>query len=153
MRRIVIASVTLFLAVSVLYVGYYVAGAEIDNRLHVLTSRDLDLFQTEVVAGVRLGDLVEQRAGHCQWSAKHDEYIWASNIACELPDHRYYMWEISHVPPRDWLAARRLYLTPLGRDAAALVPELLPQGFEMRNVPSSRYGSGVIYDSVRPDGR
>src|SRR5256885_1263747 len=154
MQRTAIALTALFFVVACLYLGYYLADARIDNSLNVLTSRDLNLFREKVlVDGVRLGDLVERRAGDCRWSAKHDEYIWASNIGCELPDGRYYAWEISHVPPRDWLATKPPYVTPLSRAAAALVPELLPPGFDMRDMPFGRFGSGVVYDSVRPRGR
>jgi hypothetical protein len=44
-----------------------------------------------------------------------------------------------------------LYVTPLNRAAAAVLPEVLPAGFvDQRQIPLSRYAAGVIYDLAEP---
>jgi hypothetical protein len=45
--------------------------------------------------------------------------------------------------------SQALYVAPLTQGAAALVPELLPSGLELRFVPESRFASEVIYDLAR----
>ena len=100
-----------------------------------------------------LDTVVEERAGPCQWSARHDEFIFATEIECSSANGGLFRWELSHSPPRRWLSQQPLYLTPLNRAAAALLPELLPSGMTSDRVPQQgRYGSGFLYDLARPGG-
>jgi hypothetical protein len=131
---------------------YFILGPWIDNRLGILTGRDLKVFGAHVVAGSSLEELVSSRAGSVAWTVEHDEVIWASEVVAKADTGEEYRWEISHAAPRQWLPVQSVYITPLNRAAARLLPELLPK--ELRDVhliPLSRYGSGVIYDVAHPD--
>jgi hypothetical protein len=84
------------------------------------------------------------------WAAQHEGRVWTSVVKAELRDETF-CWEVSSAPPRPWLPPG-IYITPLNRRAAELVPELLPRGVtDLRFVPISHYASGVIYDIAQPD--
>ena len=138
-------------AVLAAYVSYFAVGPEIDNRLNILTVRDLSQFRgLPIGSGGSLGAVIESRAGSCEWLAAHGEYIWATNVECVSNGNRTLAWEISHQPPRPWLEPQAVYVTPLSRHAAALVPELLPRRTRVEQVPTSRFGSGALYDLAKP---
>jgi len=137
------------LAPLAIYVAYYLLGPSIDNWLGVLTGRDLRRFFEHPIGTGRLRDVVEERVGQCEWSSQHDEYIWASIITCRSA-RGHYSWELSNLPPRPWLP-RGAYVTPMSRDSADLVPEVLPpQLKDRRFIPIGRYAAGIIYDMARP---
>jgi hypothetical protein len=137
-------------ALPAIYVSYYLLGPYIDNWLGILTGRDLRYFMATMVSGQGLRELVEARAGSCKWAAQHEGRMWTSVVQGEVLGETF-RWEVSSVPPRPWLRPG-IYITPLNRRAAELVPELLPAGVtDLRFVPISHYASGVIYDIAQPD--
>lgn len=137
-----------------MYVAYYVAGPEIDNQLGIITSRDLARFRDlPTASGPSLGAAIESKAGGCSWAAAHNEYIFATNIECKSFGTPGLTWEISHNPLRPWLGRQAVYVTPLSRSAAVLLPELLPSGVAIDQVPLTRFSSGVIYDLAKPTRR
>jgi hypothetical protein len=137
-------------ALPVIYVSYYLIGPYVDNWLGILTRRDLRYFMTTTVSGKGLRELVEARAGSCKWAAQHEGRMRTSVVQAEALGETL-RWEVSSAPPRPWLPPG-IYITPLNRRAAELVPELLPQGVtDLRFVPISHYASGVIYDIAQPD--
>jgi hypothetical protein len=134
-----------------IYASYYIVGPYVDNWLGVLTRRDLHRFHRYPVGDTQLRDIVERRVGPCEWSSRHDEVMWASVIRCQSLAGRAYSWELSNLPPRPWLRPA-VYVTPLSRDAAELVPEVLPpQIKDPRRVPFGQYAARVIYDIAQPD--
>ena len=133
------------------YFSYYLLGPHIDNWLHILTARDFRRFCDHSVGPARLQDTIEARIGPCQWSSRHDEFMWASVVQCRTATDERYSWEVSNLPPRPWLPPA-VYVTPLTRASAELVPELLPPGLkDLRFVPIAHYAAGVIYDVAQPD--
>ena len=135
----------------VLYASYWIVGPYVDNALGLLTGRDLSRFHEYAVGDARLRDVVEQRVGRCEWSSRHDEFMWASVISCLTLGGRAYSWELSNLPPRPWLRPG-VYVTPLSRDAAELVPEVLPPEIkDPRRVPVGQYAAGVVYDIAQPN--
>jgi hypothetical protein len=146
------ATVTLgAVALAIFYIAYFLVGPYVDNWLGFLTRRDFRHFVARTVGGEGLRELVERRAGSCLWSAQHEGYMWKSVVRCVAED-RVFTWEVSNgPPPRPWLSTG-VYITPLNRDAATLIPELLPPGFrDLRHIPVCRYDAGVIYDIAQPD--
>jgi len=134
----------------VLYASYWIIGPYLDNALGLLTGRDLRRFFEYAVGNARLRDVVEKRAGRCEWSSRHDEFMWASVISCVTERGRAYSWELSNLPPRPWLRPR-VYVTPLSRDTAELVPEVLPRQItDPRHIPVGHYAAGVLYDLAQP---
>jgi hypothetical protein len=131
--------------------AYYIFGPAIDNLLGVLTRRDLHLFKGVLLDGRSLGSVIQERAGTCWWTARHDEVIFATEIECNASSG-VFRWELSHSPPRSWLPAQALYVTPLNRVAAELVPEILPPGIDPKSVPQSGFGSGFLYDLAKQGG-
>lgn len=133
------------------YFAYYIIGPYIDNWLGICTRRDLRFLRGAILGSKRLDEVVAERAGEVRWFARHEGFMWAT--VCEATTTRgdSYRWEISHSVPRPWLPQQDVYLTPLTRESAVLVPELLPPGFrDVRMIPSSRYAAGVIYDVANP---
>jgi len=148
MRVAAVASTCL----AVLTAPYFILGPWIDNRLPILTRRDLRLFRAQLIAGVPLEQVITSRAGPVRWRAEHDEVIWASEIEATTDAGETYRWELSHAAPRSWLPPQPLYITPLNLAAVRLVPELVPSELrDLRLIPLSPYGSGIIYDMAHPD--
>jgi hypothetical protein len=95
--------------------------------------------------------VIESRIARCEWSVPHEGFIWASVVECWPTGEGLFRWEVSHHPPVPWLAPG-LYVTPLNRAAAKLVPELLPSGLkDTRMIPEGRYAPGVIYQLAEPE--
>ena len=114
------------------------------------TDRDLGRFRALPLDDSQsLGAAIESRAGRCEWVAAHDEYIFATNIECMSGGPTRLVWELNHAAPRPWLERRVLYVTPVTRSAAELVPELLPSGVRLEQIPLTKFSSGVIYDLAR----
>jgi len=129
---------------------YYVLGPYVDNWLRILTRRDLRRFLQFDLGGRALRQVVESRLSGCEWSVRHEGYIWASVVECWANGEGLFRWEVSHQPPVPWLEPG-LFVTPLNRASAALVPELLPPGLDIRQLPRDRYASGVIYQLADPE--
>lgn len=138
------------LAVELLSLPYYVLAPSIDNWLGLRTRRDLRQFFEFGADGRPLRAIVEERVGPCEWCARHEGYIWATVVECLTRDAGWFRWEVSSHPGVPWLPSG-LYVTPLTRAAAALVPEILPSGIEISSVPTDNFASAVIYQLAEPD--
>lgn len=133
---------------------YYILGPTLDNRLKILTSRDLKILQSHPVNGVPLSKLAADKYRVESWAAYHEDWLFATRVDCHTldPSGRPLLlsWEVRHRnPPRPWMSQRDLYITPLTRSAAELAPELLPKGVLTKDLPLSRYGAGFVYDIAR----
>lgn len=131
---------------------YFIVGPWLDNHLSILTRRDLRAFLSHRVGEASLEQLINRRAGAVQWTARHDEFIWASELDAQSNEGQVYRWDVSHLPPREWLPSQSLYVTPLNRSAADLVPELLPAGLDRRHLPEAGYHAGFVHDLARAGG-
>jgi hypothetical protein len=138
--------------IPLLYLGYYLLGPEIDNLVGWCRTRDLNRFLNHQVGEQPLRQIVETRLGSCRWSSRHDEVIWATNIECTDARERTLSWELSHLPPREWLPKQRTYITPLNRTAAEVTPELLPVGVRASHLAVRAWGAGAVHDSGRATG-
>lgn len=132
-------------AFGLLLLPYYVLGPYVDNWVGLGTRKHLRMFFAHGVGGRPLRSLVEARLADCEWWVRHDGYMWASVVECLAKGQGLFRWELSTEAPVPWLDPG-VYVTPMNRAAAALVPELLPPGFgDLRQIPESRYASSVIY--------
>jgi len=153
--------VALFVMLGILLIGwalYYLAGPEIDNWLGIKTARDLETLKTYRVDGKTIGGLVTAAFPNGRWRAYHDDWIFATCVdySAESPSGEQVLlsWEVRHdSPPRDWMPKQDLYITPLTRDAAELIPDLLPAGVRPRDLSLSKVGAGYVYDLARDRGR
>jgi hypothetical protein len=145
------AALIVFVVPPVWALFYSTLGPKVDNLLGVLTKRDLSLFLDHAIGNRSLGELIEERAGLCRWSALHDEVVWATNVECVTENGRP-SWELNHRRPRRWLPKQPVYVTPLNQAAAMLVPELLPHGLRPERIAPWGYRSGVVYDLALPVG-
>ena len=147
----------LFAMICILLIGwllYYIAGPGIDNWLGIKTARDLQILKSYPVDGRALGSLVTAAFPNGHWRAYHEDWIFATRVdySAVSPSGEQLLlsWEVRHgFPPRDWMPKRDLYITPLSRDAAELIPQLLPPGVRPQDLPLSRFYAGVVYDIAR----
>lgn len=133
---------------------YYILGPEIDNRLHVKTSRDLKILRMYPVGGATIGSRVAEKYVVESWAVYHEDWVFATRVDCHVLSRSgqslLLSWEVRHRnPPRAWMPKRDLYVTPLTRSAAELAPELLPSGVLPKDLPLSKYGAGFVYDIAR----
>jgi hypothetical protein len=153
--------VALFAMLGILVLGcllYYIVGPEIDNWLGIKTARDLQTLKTYRVDGKTIESLVTTALPNGRWRAYHEDWIFATRVdySAVSPSGEQLLlsWEIRHgSPPRDWMPKRDLYVTPMTRDAAELIPQLLPPGLRPQDLPLSRFYAGVVYDIARDKNR
>jgi hypothetical protein len=82
-------------ALRLLALPYYVLGPSIDNWIGVGTQKHLSLFFTRDVGGRSLRTLVESRLSHCEWSVRHEGFVWASVVECLATGEGLFRWEVS----------------------------------------------------------
>jgi len=133
------------------YLAYYLLGPTVDNILDVRTASDLRVLKKYPVSGASLQELIATKYRTREWNSYHEDEIFATRIDCWVLDDSgktlLLSWEVRHdTPPRDWVAKRDLYITPLTRSAAQLAPTLLPPGVQPGDLALSRYHAGVVYD-------
>jgi hypothetical protein len=153
--------VALLVMLGILLIGwvlYYLAGPEIDNWLGIKTARDLETLKAYRVDSKTIESLVTTAFPNGRWRAYHDDWIFATCVdySAESPSGEQVLlsWEVRHhSPPRDWIPKQDLYITPLTRDAAELIPELLPAGVRPRDLSLSKVGAGYVYDLARDRSR
>ncbi len=131
------------IAISLLGLVFY--GADIDNHLHVFTSRDLDALLAVQLGGETLEQRIRVKYLVRRWSAYHvGEEAYLTTVECKATDRTgseaLLLWEVAHgYSPYSGIAPRKLFVTPLTRSAAELTPELAPPGFPPCAYPDDLY--------------
>jgi hypothetical protein len=79
-------------ALALLTLPYYIFGPYVDNWLGILTKRDLHRFFAFDVQGHPLRRVLERRLQKCEWSVRHEGYLWASVVECLAPGCGLFQW-------------------------------------------------------------
>ena len=123
----------------------------LDNRLGILTGRDLRAFRALMVGGSAVDLLIVERAGLVTWRASHRDLLSETDIEGTTSDGVRYCWTVSHRRPRPWLPPEKVYFTPTNRHAAMLIPELAPPGLRANWLSEQPYRPGAVYDEANPE--
>jgi hypothetical protein len=124
------------------WLGYYLFGAALDNRLGVLIGRDIRLVQEARVGDETVRDLINHRYTDATWSGWHREEVWRTFVECHARstdrDEVRFVWEVDHgFSPADGGAKEGVYIFALTRDTGALTPQYIPRGLAIADLPSA----------------
>jgi hypothetical protein len=130
------AGAAALVVIAVLLVALF--APELDNVIGLRTRAEVRYLKQ--LAGDAVGP-------NARWSARHDEEIWRTFVTCRVAQadgvDAVYDWEVDRgrSPRTNYHRQAGVFVTPLTRATARLVPTLLPEGMKIENLPEQPHTS------------
>lgn len=150
LRRLVLV-LTLGLSVGVMWLGFYLIGPEVDNRLGIWTARDVRAVLGAPTDSFTVEEHLRRQLSQFKCEGWHHDQVWQTFVSCSGKDHRgqalSYYWEVdSNRSPKDGRREPGLHITALTRTTALFTPAYQPTHLALSDMPMDpSMTAGALY--------
>ncbi len=134
-----------------LFILWLAIGPAVDNRVGLISGRDIALLRAYRVEGATVESFVHRGYRDPHWTGRHVDEMFRTLVECVAtrPDGKQVAlrWEVAHdYSPHPAIAPADIFVCAMNREAAELTPSLAPPGMAPDDYPSQpRVYSMALY--------